>query len=68
MELKNCPFCGGSAEVKWDNRQRDGHAVFTVRVRCTNCGASTRSIEGNAAEPVQGNEELWAERLWNGRR
>ena len=39
MEIKNCPFCGGEAEL------RHGSLEKTSYVRCVKCGAKTDPID-----------------------
>lgn len=59
VELKSCPFCGGKARL---------YANSGVRVICTKCYASTRSLKdelefnSNAVETVI---EAWNRRAEN---
>lgn len=41
MEIKNCPFCGGEAEIKHIDHVR----VLGSYVKCKDCGAETKSVE-----------------------
>lgn len=43
--LKHCPFCG-STHV---DLHRSGPGAYTCYVRCTNCGASTKTDSREAA-------------------
>lgn len=36
--MKDCPFCGGSAELRTSSAHRDGPG--SVWVQCSSCGAS----------------------------
>lgn len=41
MKIKNCPFCGGEAEVV-EGRHMDGNMHYDeYHVKCTKCGAMT---------------------------
>ena len=39
IELKPCPFCGGKAKIV-----TVGRSVSVVQVRCTSCGAGSKSF------------------------
>lgn len=41
-ELKPCPFCGGVAELRAYTTSYD-----TWRVRCTRCGAETKTVSAD---------------------
>lgn len=42
-ELKNCPFCGGKAEIKVHNPEYYGYGFCGAVARCTVCGAKSRT-------------------------
>lgn len=41
-KLKNCPFCGGKAEIKYV--QSGWTYENTAYIRCTKCGASSQHL------------------------
>lgn len=43
-DLKSCPFCGGEAIIKYDNRINKGVGVTSGRIFCTNCGCGTPEL------------------------
>lgn len=45
MELKPCPFCGGTAKVELFNRPMA--VKMSARVVCEICGAKSESIDEN---------------------
>ena len=61
MELKPCPFCGGTAEIKF------GPMYEYVYVACEICGASThtkeRSVKYCATDEAA---KAWNRRVNNG--
>lgn len=68
MELKKCPFCGGTADV-WKRPGKYGTMVF---VKCDICEAQTRV---KTAKAVEDEDEFWEQTavqqvfdLWNRRR
>ncbi len=68
-EIKNCPFCGGSANFYWDWYKKQG------QVMCATCGArSAPGLYGKHKIPVGGlrfkrDGDLRTEiiKLWNTR-
>ena len=40
-ELKPCPFCGGKAEIKWDELREDKISLSGFFIQCSSCGART---------------------------
>ena len=47
MKIKNCPFCGGKAEVI-EATHPDGNMHYDeCHVQCTECGARTREFTMN---------------------
>lgn len=60
-ELKNCPFCGGKAEIQ-DNAFR---VIFNARVRikCKRCGVRTMEYVGPSWEDTH----YLATEAWNRR-
>ncbi len=59
-EVKDCPCCGGYAEIFEDDSSN------TVYVQCTECGLQTSKYPIDTS--VDGlNGEQWALMRWNGR-
>ena len=58
-ELKPCPFCGGTAQLDHDYA---GVSVY-AKVRCTNCGATTRAMKISTTESC----DMKAAEAWNRR-
>lgn len=55
LELKPCPFCGGTAEVittGW--RGDEGCKVYDWRTRCTECHIGTESFSDRAFRSAEG--------------
>ena len=46
-ELKPCPFCGGKAEIVEVTRHVTNNRIV---VKCSRCGASTRTFSDNKSE------------------
>lgn len=56
MELKNCPFCGGRAEVKMvchGTNSRD-HIINSYVVECRECGIRTNIYESDIYQTAIG--------------
>lgn len=58
--ISKCPFCGGSARIEelWGNH---------FKIVCSQCRASTGSIEATITHPL-GQVEKELKELWNNRR
>ena len=50
MNLKPCPFCGGNAEIVIVTRHIENNRIV---VKCTACGASTKTFSENKTENAQ---------------
>ena len=61
MVLKECPRCGGAAEIRTERI----HKIFTVRAICTGCGKRGRPTI-DTEEPAAGAASVfWAGMNWN---
>lgn len=62
MDIKKCPFCGGSARI-YAYDPFDGYQgnLITYRVECTKCWASVKDSNENKAI------EAWNRRVDDGR-
>lgn len=67
IRLRPCPFCGGAGELAVERRQRDGHMIDYVTVRCSNCKAQVRKTECDTTETDHYDAEQKEARLWNRR-
>lgn len=66
IKLKNCPCCGGKAEIQTSTKP-DGHCYYRViYVKCTECGMKTRELISDGYYDEWHTPEEAAE-LWNRR-
>lgn len=66
IKLKQCPFCGGEAEVKKNKTHIDGYYCF---VRCVMCHSSGKAfyVKHSMKEEKQNEQENKAVNAWNQR-
>ena len=68
-QLKPCPFCGGKAcfnrYVSYNYLK--GHHSDYARIKCSSCGASSKSIEYDPKLHGESGEYDEAIKLWNRR-
>ena len=61
-EIKNCPFCGGVAEINVLQELRIGGDEGVV-IQCTKCLMNTASINGTYSSSSSGVIKLWNRRV-----
>lgn len=55
-ELKECPFCGGNAEI--ETEEYGGSAKYVSEVYCVECGVGMSNLYGDPEGAIS---------KWNGR-
>ena len=62
-KLKNCPFCGGKAEIKYV--QSGWSYENTAYIKCNNCGATSQhlNITYREEELVNRIVDMWNKRI-----
>lgn len=68
MELKQCPFCGGGAEISYyGNMVQDGIVGFYVE--CAECSSAGEPFDIEGQEPyTEANAKRLASMAWNRRK
>ncbi len=61
-ELKSCPFCGGKAEINFQPL----YTGKAVRVRCTECGSSSRFVSISKERATNDVIDMWNRRANDG--
>lgn len=66
MKLRNCPFCGGEAEVyrmKRDSRKRYGVYHMIATIKCRGCTAQVTQAGYDDERAIENAGHMWNRRF-----
>lgn len=63
VDLRLCPFCGGTPEIKQFANPKNFYSVECSRCKCKTDGFRTNQVKGTDEENIQANAEVWNSRV-----
>ena len=54
VDLKRCPFCGGTAEIRLSGNSITGYSKAEVRCNCCGMGRTYRKTKGMSSDVIRG--------------